>query len=178
MSLSKLAVKRPVTTTMLLLIAVAFGVLSIFNIKLDMLPNMNIPIAIVMTSYSGAGPQEIETLITKPLEGALGTVPKVSEITSMSSYGSSVVIIQFEDDTDIDVASLDMRERVDLIKPMLPDAAGEPSVLKIDINSMTSFTLGFSSDTGDLVDLKRIVEDRVVNRIERQEGVASVSLSG
>jgi HAE1 family hydrophobic/amphiphilic exporter-1 len=163
---------------MLLLIAVAFGILSIFNISLDMMPNMNIPIAIVMTTYSGAGPLEIETLVTKPMEGALGTVPKVSEISSMSSYGSSIVIVQFEDDTDIDNAALDMRERVDMIKPMLPEDAGTPTVLKIDINSMASFTLGFSSESADLVELKRLVEDRVVNRMERQDGVASVSLSG
>jgi HAE1 family hydrophobic/amphiphilic exporter-1 len=163
---------------MLLLIAVAFGILSILNINLDMMPNMNIPIAIVMTSYSGAGPAEIETLITRPLEGVLCTVPNVSALSSYSSYGSSIVLVEFEDDTNIDNAAIDMRERVDMIKAALPDAAGDPQVLKIDINSQLSITLGFSSDTRDLGELKRLLEDRVTNRIERQEGVAQVSLSG
>lgn len=178
MGLSKFAVKRPVTTAMLVLIAVAVGILSVFNISLDMMPNMNIPIAIVSTSYQGAGPEEIENLITVPLEGALGTVPGAKEITSVSSYGSSIVIVQFEDNTDINIAALDMRERVDMIKDYLPDAASAPTVLKIDINSMSSISIGITSETGDLVDLKRLVEEKIVKRIERQDGVASVSITG
>lgn len=178
MGLSKFAVKRPVTTAMLILIAVAVGILSVFNINLDMMPNMNIPIAIVSTTYSGAGPEEVENLITAPLEGALGTVPGAKEITSVSSYGSSVVIVQFEDGTDINIAALDMRERVDMIKDYLPEAANTPTVLKIDINSMASISIGITSDTGDLVELKRLVEEKIVNRLERQDGVASVSVSG
>jgi len=178
MNLSGLAVKRPVTTVMLTLIVVAVGGLSLFNINLDMLPNMNIPIAVVSTTYSGAGPEEVENLITSPLEGVLSTVPGASDISSISSYGSSVVIIQFEDGTDIDVAALDMRERVDMIKDYLPDAAGTPMVLKIDIMSMSAISIGVTSETRDLVELKRLVEDRIQGRIERQDGVASVSISG
>ena len=178
MNLYQTAVKRPVTTTMIVLIAVVFGILSIFNINLDMMPNMDIPIAIVSTSYSGAGPEEMENLITKPLEGAMGTVAGVSEISSVSSYGSSIVIVQFEDGTDIDNAALDMRERVDMIKGYLPDGANSPNVMKIDINSMSSISVAITGTSGDLVELKNIVEEKVVDRIERQDGVASVSVSG
>jgi len=178
MNISKLAVKRPVATTMFILIVMAFGVLSLNNIKLDLMPNMNIPIAVVSTSYSGTGPEEMETLITQPLEGVLGTVPGIDTITSMSSYGSSVVIVQFEDGTDIDMAALDMRERVDMIKAFLPAGADSPIVLKIDMNAMVSLELGFSSERYDLVELTRMVEDRVLDRLRRQPGVAQVSMSG
>ena len=178
MNLYQSAVKRPVTTTMLVLIAVVFGILSIFNINLDMMPNMDIPIAIVSTTYSGAGPEEMENLITKPIEGAMGTVAGISEISSISSYGSSIVIVQFEDGTNIDNAALDMRERVDMIKGYLPDGANSPNVMKIDINSMSSISVAITGTSGDLIELKHIVEEKVVNRIERQDGVASVSVSG
>ena len=178
MNLYQTAVKRPVTTTMIVLIAVVFGILSIFNINLDMMPNMDIPIAIVSTTYSGAGPEEMENLITKPIEGAMGTVAGISEISSVSSYGSSIVIVQFEDGTNIDNAALDMRERVDMIKGYLPDGANSPNVMKIDINSMSSISVAITGTSGDLVELKHIVEEKVVDRIERQDGVASVSISG
>ena len=178
MNLSKLSVRRPVATTMVILIVMAFGVLSLNNIKLDLMPNMNIPVAIVSTSYSGTGPEEMEKLVTQPLEGVLGTVPGIDTITSMSSYGSSIVIIQFEDKVDIDMAALDMRERVDMIKSFLPSGADAPIVLKIDMNSMVSLELGFSSEKYDLVELTRIVEDKIVDRLQRQPGVAQVSVSG
>jgi len=178
MGLSKFAVKRPVTTTMLVLIAVAVGMLSVFNINLDMMPNMNIPIAVVYTTYQGTGSEEVEGLITSPLEGVLSTVPGAKDISSVSSYGTSIVIVRFEDGTDINIAALDMRERVDMVKDYLPDDASTPMVLKIDINSMASITIGITSETRDLVELKRLVEDKIVNRIERQDGVASVTVSG
>ena len=177
-SISKMAVNRPVGTTMLVLIVLAFGFLSIRNIQLDMMPNMNIPIAVVSTSYSGAGPQEMENLITAPLEGVLGTVPGVSNISSTSSHGNSIVIVEFEDHIDIDVAALDMRDRVDMIRPALPSGANDPIVMKIDINAMNNMVLGVSSESGDLLALRRTVEDQVVNRLERQDGVASVSVMG
>jgi len=179
MSLSKASVRRPVTTVMVLLIVVAFGIMSITNLQMDMMPNMNIPIAIVMTTYSGTGPQEMETLITKPMEEALSSVSGIEEMTSTSSYGSSFIMIQFEDDVDIDMAALDMREQVDLYKGTLPDGANDPMVMKLDISSMTGgIYIGVTDNSGDLVELKRRIEDRVSNRLERQDGVASVTLNG
>ncbi len=178
MGISKVAVKRPVTTFMVILIAVAFGFLSISNLRLDMMPNMNIPVAIVSTDYKGTAPSEIETLITIPLEGALGTVAGIKNVTSTSSNGNSLIILEFEDGTDIDNASLDVRERIDLIKGMLPEGAGDPIVMKIDMNSMSSMMIGVSGSKYDLVDLKRVVDDKISNRFERQDGVASVSISG
>ncbi len=178
MNFSKIAVKRPVTTSMVILIAIAFGFLSINNLKLDMMPNMNIPIAVVSTNYSGTGPSEMENLITVPLEGVLGTVAGIKNITSSSSNGNSLIVLEFENGTDIDMAALDMREKIDLIKDFLPDGADSPVVMKIDMNSMTSLSIGISSKQHNLVELKQLVDDKIVNRIERQDGVASVNVSG
>ncbi len=179
MSVIKTFVKRPVTTTMVILIFVSFGILSLFNLNLDMYPDMDIPVAIVSTNYSGAASEEMENLVTKPLEGVLGTVPGVSSISSTSSNGSSIVVLEFDDGVDIDQAALDMREKVDLIKGFLPDDASDPMVMKIDINALTGSTsIGIKGKNISLVELENIVEDKVLNRLERQEGVASISSTG
>ncbi|MFV0440112.1 MAG: efflux RND transporter permease subunit [Lachnospirales bacterium] len=178
MNIIKMSVKRPVTTTMILLIVVVFGVLSFLNINLDMLPNMNIPVAIVQTSYSGVGSEEIENLITEPLEGALGTITGVDTLQSISSYGSSIIILTFEDTVDIDFAALDMREAVEMVSSYLPEGASDPMVLKIDITQMSSIMIGAKSETKSLVELQTIVDDKILNRLERQDGVANVTTSG
>lgn len=174
---SKIAIKRPVTTVMIILIVALCGIVSLLGLNMDLMPSMDMPIAIVSTSYNGAGPEEIESLITKPIEEVLGTVSNVDEISSTSSAGSSLVMIQFEDGTDIDMAALDMREKIDLIKGYLPDGATEPMVLKLDINSLSSIVVGVTSEM-ESYELTEFLDEKVVNRIERIEGVASVSLVG
>ncbi len=179
MNIIKTFVKRPVTTTMVILIFMAFGVLSFTNLQIDMMPKMDIPVALVSTSYSGAASEEMENLITKPLEGVLGTVPGVEDISSQSSNGTSMVILQFVDGTDLDQAAIDMREKVDMIKGTLPDEASDPMVLKIDINQMAGSTIiGIKSPNGNLTELQNLVDSKIINRLERQAGVASVSASG
>ncbi len=174
----KISVKRPVTTTMFLLIAILLGLLSFTTIKLDMLPNMDIPVAIVSTSYDGASSEQVEKLVTEPLEGVLGTVPGISDITSVSSYGNSMVVLVFETGTDIDFATLDMREKIDMVSNFLPDGASKPTVFKIDISQMNNIMVGVTSETKDLVQLQNIVEDKIVGSLERQDGVARVTHSG
>jgi len=178
MGLTKIAVKRPVTTVMAILVVIALGILSIANLNLDMMPNMDIPIAVVSTDYAGAGPFEMESLVTRPLEQVLGTVPGIRNITSISSRGNSLIVLEFEDGTNIDIAALDTRERIDLISAMLPEGASRPMTLQLDINEMASLMIGISSEQHDLVGLKQLVDNRIVDRIERQDGVASVSVTG
>ncbi len=176
--MSKISVNRPVTTVMLILIILAFGFLSLANLNLDMMPNMNIPVAVVSTTYKGAGPEEIEKLVTKPIEGILGTVSSMKSIQSVSSNEQSLVVVQFEDGTNIDIVTLDMREKLDMIKRVLPANAENPVVVKINMNEMASINIGVSSDKYDLVELKRITEDRITNRLAKQDGVASVNVTG
>jgi len=163
---------------MAILVIMVFGFLSVTNISLDMMPNMDIPIAIVVTSFSGVGSAEVESLVTIPLEGVLGTVPGVEDINSSSSYGQSTIVLEFSDGVDINFAALDMRERIDMIRPMLPDGAGDPVVIQIDINAMNAFTFGITSEDGDLIALRSVTEDQIMNRLERLDGVAQVNLFG
>ncbi len=177
MNLSKLAVERPVTIAMLMLVIVLLGTISLTRLPLDLLPKIEVPVAIVSTSYSGVGPYEMENLITRPLEGAIATVGNIDTINSISAQGNSIVIALFNFGTDMDFATLEMREKVDLIKGMLPEDASEPMVLKIDPNSTPIIQLSLTHG-GDLASLQTLAEDTIQSRLERIEGVASADIFG
>ena len=104
--LPKTSIKRPVTTIMILLMTILAGFIGLSGLKMDLMPSIDIPIAIVSTTYVGAGPEEIENMITKPIEEALGSVSNVDKISSTSSANSSMVTVQFVDGTDIDMAAV------------------------------------------------------------------------
>ncbi|WP_432406622.1 efflux RND transporter permease subunit [Wukongibacter sp. M2B1] len=177
MNLSKIAVKRPVTIAMITLVVIILGFVSLSKLPIDLFPEIEVPVAIVSTSYSGVGSQEIEELISKPIEEAVATVNDIKNISSISSESSSIVIVEFAYGTDMDFASLEMREKVDMVKGMLPDDANEPMVLKIDPNAFPIIELALSNG-GDLAKLQVIAEDTIQPRIERLSGVASVNVSG
>lgn len=178
MKLSETSVRRPVTVLMLVFIVLILGFVSFTRIPLDLMPEMEIPVAVVSTSYTGVGPQEIEKLITKPIEQAVATVQDLDKISSISSEGSSIVIIEYNYGTNMDNAALDLREKIDLIKGMLPEDATSPMVIKIDPNMQPILMLSLSSDSLTLTELQQIAEDKIQPRLERTEGVASVSISG
>lgn len=177
MNLSRLSVKRPVTITMIVLVIVLLGAISLTKLPIDLFPEIEVPVAVIVTSYTGTGPQEIENLITKQIEGAVSTVGNIDTVNSISSEGSSVVIAQFNFGTDMDLASLEMREKVDLVKGFLPEDANDPMVLKIDPNSMPIIQIALSTN-GSLAELQSLAEDSFSQRLERLDGVASVDIGG
>lgn len=177
MNLSGISVKRPVTTLMAILIIVIFGSVSLTRLPIDLLPSIEVPVIIVSTSYQGVGPQEIENLVTRPLESSIATVENIESIMSTTSEGQSLVIAQFSFGTDMNFASLQMREKIDLIKRLLPDGASDPMVLKIDPNAQPILQLTLSSSS-DLAQSQNIAEDLIKPRLERLEGVASVEVTG
>ncbi|AHM55664.1 nodulation protein NolG [Peptoclostridium acidaminophilum DSM 3953] len=177
MNLPSMSVKRPVTTLMFMLIAVLIGTVSLFKLPVDLYPELEVPVAIVSVDYKGVAPQEMETLVTKPLEQSLATVRDLKNISSYSREGNSIIVVEFEYGTDMDFAALEMREKVDMVKGALPDDSSAPLVLKIDPNAQPVIQIGASSnmETGEL---KTLVEDDILSRFERLEGVASVDISG
>lgn len=177
MKISEIAVKRPVTILMMMLIILTLGFVSFAKLQVDLYPEIEVPIAIVMTEYEGVAPEEIETLITKPLEQSLSTVSNIKRVRSVSNEGMSIVIVEFNFGVDMDFAALEMREKVDLVKRFLPDDAESPMVMKIDPNAFPIMQIAFSNGT-DLTKLQTLIEDKIQNRIERIEGVASANISG
>lgn len=176
-SLSKLAILRPVTTVMILLMVIMGGILGYSGLSLALMPSIDLPIALVSTTYVGAGPSEIESLITEPIEESLASISNVDTITSMSSSNSSIVLVQFVDGTDIDMAAIDMREKIDMVKGSLPEDANDPMVIKMDMNAQSIY-VGVTSDNLDLAQLNDLLDENIVNRLERIEGVSAVTLSG
>lgn len=162
---------------MIVLVVVLLGGISLTKLPIDLFPEIEIPVAVVSTSYSGTGPQEMENLITKRIEGAVSTVGKIDKVDSISSEGSSIVIAQFNFGTDMDLAALEIREKVDLIKGFLPKDASNPMVLKIDPNSIPIMQISLSTNN-DLAELQSLAEDTISQRLERLDGVASVSVGG
>lgn len=177
MKLSELSIKRPVTTTMMVLLAVLLGVISLTRLNLDLYPQMTYPGAAIIVEYGEVGPEEVENMVTKPLEGAIATVTNISSLTSTSSTGQSIIVAEFNWGTDMDQAVMDMREKIDLIQDYLPDEVGNPIIIKFDPSLIPIMQMGIASDL-DLVQLKKVVEDNVVPALERLEGVAQVSLLG
>ncbi len=177
MRISELAVKRPITTTMLILLMVILGGVAFFRVNLDLYPDMVYPAAVIMVDYSGVGPEEIENIVARPMESAIATVTNIKSLSSTSSSGMAVLYAEFNWGTDMDFAVMDIRERLDLIEGYLPDGVGNPTIIKLDPSLMPMIQLGISGDR-DLVSLKKLVEDRINPRLERLEGVASVELIG
>lgn len=175
--ISRLAIRRNVTTFMVTMMVFLAGIVAYLNLDMALMPNVDIPVVVVTTTYVGAGPEEMENLVTEPLEEALSTVTNVENISSVSSADASFAIVQFVDGTDIDMASVDLREIIDRVKSRLPDDAGEPNIIKMDMNALPIY-LGVTAENMDLNALNEMLENNVVNRLERIEGVASVDLTG
>ncbi len=177
MNMPTFSVKRPVTTLMIFLLIMVLGVVSLFRLKVDLMPEMTFPVASVITTYEGVGPQEIENLVTRPLEGVLGTVANIERITTYSTAGQSIVIMEFNWGTDMDFALLDVREKIDLIKGYFPDGVESPLVFKFDSAMMPIINLAVTGEA-DLVTLKKMADEEVKPALERLSGVASVDVSG
>lgn len=175
--LSKIAIKRPVTTVMITLMILICGYLGYSNLELALMPSTDFPMAMVMTSYSDAGPEEIQTLVTEPIEDAFASVSGVESITSRSMSGMSMVMVEFSDDTDLDFATIDLQEAVDKIENRLPDNASDPTVMTMDMDAV-SIEIGVTSTRYDLEALYTLVEDELVPSFERINGISSVTASG
>jgi HAE1 family hydrophobic/amphiphilic exporter-1 len=177
LNFSELSIKRPVTMIMLTVAMLIFGFVSLPRLAIDLMPELNFPVAVVVTSVDGGSPAEVEKLVTKPIENALGTVSNLDSIQSVSVEGASQVILMFNWGTDLDQATLDMREKVDQIRGMLPDSANAPRVLRIDPNSQPIITFAVTGEE-DINKLKDMAEDLIQSRLERIDGVASAAISG
>lgn len=177
MNLTGVSVKKPVTILMITFIVIILGAVSLTRLPIDLLPKIEVPIIVVSTSYSGVGPQEIEKLITRPIEGAAATVTNIKNITSSSSEGNSMVMIEFNYGTDMNFAALEVREKVDAIKGRLPSGVSSPMVIKIDPNAQAIMNISIYNKD-DLAKLQATAEDFIQPRFEKIEGVASVSLAG
>jgi len=178
MNISKFSVKRPVTTLMLILIIVLLGIVSFTNIQTGLFPDINMPIAAVSISYPGASPEEVESIVTKNIENSLATVSNVDEISSTSFEENALIIVRFNQDTDMDAAMLEMNESLDMIMSFLPDAVSNPLVIQFDPNMLPIMSYSLSLDDANMWESTKWAKSIFKTRLESIEGVASVDISG
>ncbi|MDC3415968.1 efflux RND transporter permease subunit [Aquibacillus salsiterrae] len=176
MKLVDVSVKRPVGVIMIVVAIIALGAISLRNLAIDLFPEIDLPIAVVTTTYEGAAPQEVEQLVSKPIESAISTVQGIDTVQTQSQPNSSLVVMMFQSGTDLDNALLDVREKIDQIKGMLPEDAGDPSVLRFDPQQTPVIYTGLVGKSVE--ELEEIADDFVIPVYERQEGVGSVTLEG
>ena len=177
MKISRFSIDRPVFTIMIPLIVILLGIVALTRLPIDLMPDITYPTLSVSTSYENASPEEIEELITRPIEEAMSAVPGVEDVTSTSSEGMSNIRVTFSWGTDLDVAANDIRDRLDRVISRLPDDAERPRLRKFDLAGFPVLILGASSNL-DPIQMKQIIDDQVKYRIERVPGVASLDIFG
>ena len=177
MNLPQLAVRRPVTMFMVYLAIALFGLLAVTRTPIDLYPEMEFPNVAVITLYPGAGSEDVENSVTKPVEDAVATVSGMDEITSVSQSNMSVVMAQFEWGANLDEVSNDIRSAVELIKDDLPDGVEAPRLLKLSADMAPVVVLAIIANES-YESLNYLVENEIGDKLRRVPGVAMVSAMG
>ncbi len=178
MPLTPTSVKRPVATAMFYLIIVTLGVIGFYYLPVDLLPPIEFPRLTVHVDYPNVGPQEIEQIITEPIENALAGVPDVDKMTSSSQEGRSYVSLSFAQGTNLDEAANDVRGALERVRDDLPDEAEAPGIWKFDPNSSPIVVLGVSSKTHNIEQLTNILDHEIRNQFEQIPGVGTINIWG
>ncbi len=176
MGLTRLVLRRPVATIIVVLMLVVFGLRALSGATLQLMPDMDMPMLIMLTVYSGASAEDVNDLVTTEIEDQIGSLSGIDTIMANSMENTSMVMIRYDYDVDIDQAYNDLEERMDRIKMSLPDDCNDPMVIKMDVNSTASVMLTIQNDAQE--NLYNYVNDRIVPEFEKISSVADVSLSG
>jgi len=177
MFLTDLSINRPVLVTMAIMVFIVFGVLAYFSLPINLMPDLKLPYVVVQTVYSGAGPREIESQVTEPIEEAVATVSQIDFIQSYSMENVSLVMVAFKLGKNIDVANQEVKDKVDAVIRNLPDGTDRPIVMKMDITAFPIMDLVLSGNISPK-DLYELADGEVKDRLSQIPGVARVSLIG
>ncbi len=177
MNISDIAIRRPVFTTMVMVALMILGMVGYSRLGVDMFPDISFPIVTVTTPYPGAGPEEVEQIVTRPIEDAVGSLEGVDTVRSYSREGVSVVIVMFDIGTDVKMANVDVRDRATAVHRTMPDEVEESTYLRLDPASAPVMTLVVSGDA-DGRSIRALADDVLKPILERAEGVAAVNVRG
>ncbi|MBN2778388.1 MAG: efflux RND transporter permease subunit [Bacteroidales bacterium] len=177
MSIYKSAVKKPITTIMVFVAIVVFGIYSLSKLPVDLYPELELPAITVMTIYAGANASEIEANVTKPIENSLNTLDNLKEVTSVSRDNMSIVTLEFEWESNLDEASNDIRNALEFIKDNLPEGCESPVIYKFNSSFMPILFYAITADES-YEGIEKIIEEKIVNPLNRIEGIGSIGLSG
>lgn len=174
----KFSVKKPLTIFVGVIIVLILGVVSYTRMTPDLLPNINLPYAVIVTTYPGATPEEVETEVTKPLEQAAATLDNIEDVTSTSSENASMVMLSFSEDVNMDTVTAEIREKINSVSGNWNEKVSTPYIMKVNPNIMPVVVAALNRDETDIVDLTELLDSELMNQLEGIEGVASVSVSG
>lgn len=175
---SKFSVKRPFTVFVSVILVIILGGVSFTEMTTDLLPKIDLPYVIVMTTYPGASPEKVEESVTKPLEKVLATSNGIENINSVSSENSSMIMLEFSQDMNMDSAMIDLSGKVDLVKGQLADEVGTPTLMKMNPDMMPIMVASIDINNKDIKEASKIVKKEVIPSFERIDGVASVDTMG
>lgn len=176
--LSRFSVKKPYTVIVGIVLVIILGVVSLSKMSTDLLPSMNLPYAIVVTSYAGASPEQVESAVTQPIEAAMASTSNIKNISSRSSNNMSMVILEFEQSANMDSVTVEMRESLDQIGGNWPDTVGNPIIMKLNPDMLPIMIAAVEVEDMDNIEICDYTEKDLIPEIESVEGVASVTGTG
>jgi len=174
----KFSVKKPLTVFVAVIAILVLGVVAYLKMTPDLLPNMDFPYAVVVTSYPGANPETVESEVTKPMEQSMATLDHIKSVSSTSNENYSMVVLQFEDETDMDTIGVDIQQKISALSGSWDDKIGSPYVMKINPSMLPVEVAAVSMEDMDVTELSDFLNDTLTNRLEGVTGVASVSSNG
>jgi len=175
--MTHLAIRRPLPTFVVFLVLVLLGIMTMEILPIDLMPDVTLPSVSVVTIYPGSSPEDVEKLVTEPLEQAISTVPDLNHVSSYSQEGVSAITAEFNWGADINVAVDDLRDRLDMVKKLLPEDAEEPLIFKFDISQWPILIVAASAEDST-IDLRYLVEEQLVDELKRAKGVGAVQIGG
>lgn len=176
--MSKFSVRNPLTVFMAVIAAIVLGVVSYTRMTPDLMPSIDLPYVLVVTSYPGATPEKVETVISKPIEQSMGTLDGIKNITSDSSENVSTIILEFEEETNMDTATVDILQKLNQIEGYWDDMVGTPYIMKMNPNMMPVAVASVQMEGMDKSELSSFLDETLLNRLEGINGVASISTTG
>ncbi len=176
--MSKFSVKKPLTVFVAVIAVLVLGVVAYLKMTPDLLPNMDFPYVMIMTTYPGASPEKVEQELTKPLEQSMSTLEHIKEVTSTSSENYSMLMLEFEEDVDLDTIGVDIQQNISSLQAGWDDMVGAPYVLKINPSLLPVMVAAVSMDGKDNVQLTQFLDDALMNKLEGVAGIARISTSG
>lgn len=176
--MTSFSVKKPFTVFVAVVAILVFGVMSYVKMTPDLMPNMDYPYAVVVTTYPGAAPEEVEAVVTKPMEQSMATLNDIKTVTSTSAENYSMLVLEFEQDTNMDSAVVDILQKTQMLTGSWDDSIGTPSIIRINPNMIPVMVAAVDSSEMDRYELSRFAKDTVIPTLEGTTGVASITTGG
>ncbi|NMA94637.1 MAG: MMPL family transporter [Clostridiales bacterium] len=176
--LPSFSVKRPYTIVVAVIIVLILGTISFLNLQTDLLPSIDLPYVVISTTYPGASPEEVEMIVTRPLEQVLATTSNIKNVSSISMENSSIVVLEYNNDTNMDSATIEINSMLDLVKPAWDDSISAPMVVRLNPDMLPVMTSSVDVEGMDIIEISHLIEERIIPEFESISGVASVSGQG